>query len=167
MSAIINHLGITVGDIHAAVAFYTSVFDLAVLVPPQFHSTDTPAAERRRDVFGPHWGGMKLAHLANDAGMGFELFEFVAPASQPAQDAFEYWRQGHSHVCLTVADLDLVLARLIKAGGKQRSQIHQVNPQTRIVYCEDPWGAVLELSTGTYHQLTGTAHEHPARNEVK
>lgn len=155
MTTRINHLGITVGDIGAAVAFYTQVFGLRVLVAPQTHRLDTPAGERRADVFGPQWRGMKLAHLVNDEGAGFELFEFLDPASTRPAEPFDYWRQGHSHVCLTVGDLDATLALLLAQGGRQRSRIHQVNPRTRIVYCEDPWGVVIELSDGSYHRIVG------------
>lgn len=155
MTTRVNHLGITVGDIDAAVVFYTQVFGLRLLVAPQTHRLDTPHGARRADVFGPRWRGMKLAHLVNDEGAGFELFEFLEPASLRPPEPFDYWRQGHSHVCLTVEDLDQTLARLVAMGGQQRSQIHQVNPTTRIVYCQDPWGVVIELSNGSYRRIVG------------
>jgi catechol 2,3-dioxygenase-like lactoylglutathione lyase family enzyme len=151
----INHIGLTVGDIEAAVAFYTSIFDLEVLMSPSIHTLESSASERRRDVFGERWGGMKLAHLATPSGIGIELFEFIAPATVPSEERFTYWRIGVSHICFTVADIDDTITRLVKAGGRQRSQIHSVAPGTQVCYCEDPWGAIVEVSSGTYHKIVG------------
>ena len=151
----INHIGLTVGDMDAAVTFYTSVFGLEVLVAPGTHTVDTYAGERRRDVFGTRWGGMKLAHLATPSGAGLELFEFIEPATILPEDGFVYWRTGVSHICFTVADIDDTISRLVKAGGRRRSEIHTVRPGTKVCYCEDPWGSVVEVSSGTYHMIVG------------
>ena len=151
----VNHFGITVGDLDAAVQFYTSVFDLEVLVPAQTASRNTAFAERRRDVFGNHWGEMRLAHLATPSGVGFELFEFVEPATIKPEKEFEYWRIGISHICLTVDDLDGTIEKLIAHGGRRRSEIHKVWPGTSVCYCQDPWGVVIELSSQSYHHITG------------
>jgi len=151
----VNHIGITVGDLDAAVRLYTSVFNLEVLVPAQTASMKTPFGDRRRDVFGPQWGEMRIAHLATPTGVGIELFEFVEPATVKPEGEFEYWRVGISHLCLTVDDLDEAIAKLVSFGGRQRSEIHTVWPGTRICYCQDPWGVVIELSSGTYHNITG------------
>jgi catechol 2,3-dioxygenase-like lactoylglutathione lyase family enzyme len=151
----INHIGLTVGDIEAAVAFYTSIFGLEVLVSPSIHTLESSASERRRDVFGQRWGGMKLAHLATPSGIGIELFEFIAPATVSPEERFAYWHIGASHICFTVANIEDTISRLIKAGGRQRSQVHTVAPGTQICYCEDPWGAILEVSSGTYSMIVG------------
>lgn len=151
----VNHIGITVGDLDAAVKFYTSVLGLTVLVPGQTSSLKTAYAERRRDVFGEQWGEMRLAHLATPSGIGIELFEFVTPATVKPDQEFDYWRIGISHLCLTVDDLDGTIEKLIAAGGRARSEIHTVWHGTRICYCQDPWGVVIELSSQSYHHITG------------
>jgi len=153
----INHVGITVGDLDRAVSWYRDVLGFAVLVEPGTHTLSTPNGDRRSDVFGPRWGGMRLAHLATRSGVGVELFQFIEPATIAPEAAFEYWRQGLFHLCVTVDDLDDTVARLKDAGGVVRSDIHTVRPGTRVVYCEDPWGTVIELSSGSYAEITGTA----------
>ena len=156
----LNHVGITVGDLDAAVRLYTAVFDLEVLMEPQLATLETAAGERRRDVFGPRWGAMRLAHLATrDGGIGIELFEFVEPATVAPEVDFEYWRRGVSHLCFTVADLQRTIDRLVAFGGRQRSKIHTVWPETQICYCEDPWGVVIELSSRDYHHIVGVRQE--------
>lgn len=152
----VNHIGITVGDLDAAVTLYKAVFDLEVLVEAETATLKTAAGDRRRDVFGPRWGGMRIAHLATrGGGTGIELFEFLEPATVAPDEDFAYWRRGISHICFTVDDLEASIEKLISFGGRKRSQIHTVWPETRICYCEDPWGVVIELSSRDYHHITG------------
>lgn len=152
----VNHIGINVGDLDAAVTWYQKVFGFTVLVDVGTHTLDTSNGERRKDVFGPEWRAMKLAHLATPDGVGIELFQFLDPAYVASEDSFEYWRQGIFHVCFTVDDLSDSLALLTEAGGKVRTQVHQIRPGTAVAYCEDPWGTIIELSSGTYGQIVGT-----------
>jgi catechol 2,3-dioxygenase-like lactoylglutathione lyase family enzyme len=165
----VNHIGITVGNLEAAVTLYRSVFDLEVLVAPQTATLETAASARRRDVFGPRWGGMRVAHLATKSGgIGIELFEFTQPATISPEVGFEYWKCGVSHICFTVDDLEHSISKLTSFGGRKRSQIHTVWPGTRICYCEDPWGVVLELSSRDYHHIAGLkrigCHVEPPEN---
>jgi catechol 2,3-dioxygenase-like lactoylglutathione lyase family enzyme len=153
----INHVGISVGDIDRAVEWYRDVLGFEVLVEAGTHTLSTANGERRKDVFGPRWREMRLAHLATPSGIGVELFQFVDPPSTPVEDPFEYWRHGIFHLCVTVEDLESTLGLLRAADGVVRTEIHTVRPGTRVVYCEDPWGTIIELSSGTYPQITGTA----------
>jgi catechol 2,3-dioxygenase-like lactoylglutathione lyase family enzyme len=149
----INHVGLTVGDIGAAVDWYRGVFGLRLLAGPLHCDLTTPGAERRLNVFGPSWDGMKLAHLESDNGGGIELFEFLGPRSERPAETFPYWLMGTHHVALTVADFDETLERLLGAGGRQRSEVHVVHPKARVCYCEDPWGNVVEIVSTTYEGL--------------
>lgn len=153
----INHIGITVPDLDAAVAFYVEVFGLRVLVEPGLHTDQTAFADRRRDVFGDHWGAMKLAHLVTPSGCGIELFEFVKPATHGPDVAFDYARVGVSHICLTTEDLDGAIARLVERGGSQRSAVHKVRDGVSVCYCADPWGVIIELSSASYSGIVGVA----------
>jgi predicted enzyme related to lactoylglutathione lyase len=149
----INHVGITVADIDAAVHFYTHAFDLSVLVDPVDASTETDGAERRFDVFGAEWGHMKLAHLANAEGVGFELFQFVQPPVRVREEGFDYWNSGVSHIALTVDDIEQTIERITQLGGRTLSGIHKLPSGTRICYCADPWGTAIELVTTPYRDL--------------
>lgn len=153
----INHIGLTVTDIDAAVRFYCEVFGLTLLAGPDLHTLQTANGARRRDVFGPEWGGMKLAHLTSPSGCGFELFEFVEPRSCRAAVPFDYPQTGVSHICLTSEDFEADIARFVGAGGRQRSQVHQVVDGVRVCYCEDPWGNVIEISSACYADIVGPA----------
>jgi predicted enzyme related to lactoylglutathione lyase len=149
----INHIGITVTDIDAAVNFYTRAFDLTVLVAPFDASTQTEGAERRFDVFGAQWKHMKLAHLANADGVGFEIFQFVEPSVTVREEGFDYWNSGISHMALTVDDLEGTIARITELGGRARTGIHELPSGTRVCYCADPWDTAIELVTASYAAL--------------
>lgn len=149
-----NHVGIHVADIDAAVDWYREVFGLRVLEPVGTHTLETAGGERRQNVFGPQWHSMKLAHLATESGVGIELFQFIEPATVEAAP-FEYWRPGIFHVCFTVDDLAAALQRLRDHGGRVRTEVHAIRPGTSIAYCEDPWGTIIELSSGSYGHIVG------------
>lgn len=148
----VNHIGVTVGNLDEAIAFYTTVFGLEVLVGAETATTRTAGADRRAEVFGAFWGEMRIAHLADGNGTGVELFQFVEPAMVYPDEHFEYWRVGLSHLAFTVDDLEETMAALEASGGEVRTGIHEVRPDCRICYCKDPWGNAVELSTGTYPQ---------------
>jgi len=150
----VNHIGITVGDIDRAVDWYVSVFGLRVLDGVIVCDTTTPGADRRADVFGDRWGGMKLAHLLTENGAGIELFQFTEPAVEEPDEAFPYWRMGPHHVAFTVPDFDEALARLLEHGGRQRTGVHQVGGGPRVCYCADPWENVVELVSAPYEELS-------------
>lgn len=146
----LNHIGITVPHLEEALDWYVEIFDLRRIEGPVHASLETDGAGRRRDVFGVAWGGMKLVHLLTDNGAGIELFEFTEPRVERPADTFEYWRVGISHVAFTVTDVGSTAARIADAGGVQRTGIHVLRPGCEICYCEDPWGNILELSSGDY-----------------
>jgi predicted enzyme related to lactoylglutathione lyase len=148
----VNHIGVTVGDLDAAVVFYSEVLGLDVLVGPEHATTRTPGAERRAEVFGQRWHEMRIAHLADDNGTGVELFEFVDPEMVYPDEHFDYWRVGLSHLAFTVPDIEASIASVEANGGSARTAIYEVLPGCRICYCKDPWGNPIELSTGTYPQ---------------
>jgi catechol 2,3-dioxygenase-like lactoylglutathione lyase family enzyme len=151
----LNHVGITVADIDAAVRFYTQAFGLRILVAPFDASTETEGADRRFDVFGATWGHMKLAHLVNAEGAGFELFQFVRPPVHVRAEGFDYWNRGISHIALTVDDIEGTVERIERLGGRARTRIHELPSGTRICYCADPWGTAIELVTTSYTGLVG------------
>lgn len=72
-----NHLGIMVGDMEKAVAFYTQALGLRVVM------NNTKVIEERESaigrmciaVFGEGFAGFNIAHLATTDGIGVELFE--------------------------------------------------------------------------------------------
>lgn len=150
----VNHVGVTVSDIDAAVEWYKKVFGLELMAGPMDCSRHTIGAERRRDVFGEQWGAMKLAHLMTSNGAGIELFQFLEPPVESLDDNFTYWRVGPHHVGLTVDDFDGTLRLLLEEGGLQRTEVFDVYGGALIAYCSDPWGNTLEIVSKSYRDLS-------------
>ncbi|MFY0616727.1 VOC family protein [Shimia sp.] len=148
-----SHIGITVPDLDRAVDFYTKAFDLYLLMPPSEVVQDNSAiGEMCDDVFGAGWGRFRIAHLSTADGTGIELFEF--PKTEDTPPPFDYWKPGIFHFCLQDNDLEARVARIEALGGKQRmQQVRYYYPDQkpyRMVYCEDPFGNLVELYSHSY-----------------
>jgi len=140
----VDHVGITVTDLDAAIAWYEEVFGLGVLQGPTVIGGDE---ERVRDIFGPGVADFRIAYLGSEAGTRVQLFQFTEPAVERRPESFEYWRTGISHVGLACADVADAVARLEAHGGRRRSAILGAPPGPVYCYCEDPDGNVIELIT--------------------
>ncbi|MCH2067461.1 lactoylglutathione lyase family protein [Shimia sp.] len=148
-----SHIGITVPDLDRAVEFYTKAFDLYLLMPPAEVLQDNSAiGEMCDDVFGAGWGRFRIAHLSTGDGVGIELFEF--PKTDDSKPPFDYWKPGIFHFCLQDSDLEERVKRIEALGGKQRmQQVRYYYPDQkpyRMVYCEDPFGNLVELYSHSY-----------------
>ena len=150
-----NHVGIGVGDIHAAIAFYRDAFGCRVLRDPFEVTAEGPGGEEAIDVLGSRpFKRMVMAHLAAPDGVGIELFQLIDPPHERRDPELEYWKSGTFHFCMTAHDIEATLKRILALGGQQisRSWPRDPNdPSKRMVYCLDPWGTVIELYT---HRFT-------------
>jgi lactoylglutathione lyase family protein len=154
-----SHIGITVPDLDRAVEFYSKAFDFYVIMgPTTIHHDDSAIGQMCDDVFGPGWGSFRIAHLSTGDGTGIELFEF--PNTEAETRPFEYWRPGLFHFCLQDEDLEGRVKRIEELGGRQRmQQVRRYYPGQkpyRMVYCEDPFGNIVELYSHSY-ELTYSA----------
>lgn len=151
----INHTGLTVTDIDAAVAWYRDVFGLAVVYGP----AEVEGSGRSKVIFGDALSAMKRAVLADDHGVGVELFEFVEPPTVRRKENFEYWKTGIFHICFTCDDVALRLEAVEAAGGRARTAPLPAGGGRFIAYCEDPFGNVLELTNRTIDETYPPAHD--------
>ena len=139
---VVDHVGLTVTDLDAAIAWYVAVFGLEVLQGPDVIGGDE---ERVRDIFGPGCGRLpdRLPRLGSrPPAAALRVHE---PAVERSAESFEYWRTGISHIGLGCADVAEAVARLEAHGGRRRSAIHGALPGPVYCYCEDPDGNVIEL----------------------
>ena len=148
-----SHIGISVPNLEKAVEFYTSVFGWYVIMPPTKieEENETAIGIMCTDVFGSGWGSFRISHLSTGDRIGIELFEF--PNAQNPENNFEYWKTGVFHFCVQDPDLEGLLEKLVAHGGKQRMPVRQYYPGEkpyRMVYCEDPFGNILEIYSHSY-----------------
>ena len=159
----ITHVGLSVADIYAAVEWYRDVLGFRVLAMPTGVDWTDPIAV---DVFGPRFKSMRIAHLASGNGCALELFQFVDPPAQAPRDNFAYWVGGFFHICLVDPDVTALAKRIENTGGKIRGsrawtmfsdqRRNALDPYLTI-YCEDPFGNVLELFSHSHEQVVANS----------
>ncbi|MGN7472353.1 lactoylglutathione lyase family protein [Brevibacillus sp. SAFN-007a] len=147
-----SHIGLSVPDVQKAVAFYTEVLGWYVIMEPsEIREDDSPIGQMCTDVFGRGWGKLKIAHLATSDKVGIEIFEFSA--NETPENNFEFWKTGIFHFCVQDPDIEGLVEKVVAHGGKQRMPIREYYPNEKpykMVYCEDPFGNVLEIYTHSY-----------------
>ncbi|GLR91130.1 VOC family protein [Bradyrhizobium iriomotense] len=154
----LNHIGIGVPDIEAAIRWYEEVLGYCVFAGPVELSLETDSHGQLRDVLGPPFRRLKIAHLSSGSGCGIELFESIHPPHQRREEDVEFYRSGTFHFCVTDPDIEGLVAKITATGGRQLSQIWDDRPPLgvfRMAYCQDPWGTLIEVHTHSYEIVQG------------
>jgi lactoylglutathione lyase family protein len=154
-----SHIGVSVTDLDRAVEFYSNALGFYIIMPPTtIRHDDSAIGQMCDDVFGEGWGSFRIAHLSTGEGIGIELFEFRN--AEPRADNFEYWKTGLFHFCVKDPDVEGLVKRIEEYGGRQRmKQVRYYYPGQkpyRMVYCEDPFGNIIEIYSHSY-ELTYSA----------
>lgn len=146
----INHIGLTVPDMDHAIAWYEAVAGFRLIFRRTLEfKPDVPEV---REIFGPRFRRADQAHLLSANGVGLELFRFLDPPVTPPDDNFRYWETGPFHLCLTDPDPEAFVARVVAHGGRQRTSVWAflADRPCRLVYCEDPFGNIIEVLSHSY-----------------
>jgi catechol 2,3-dioxygenase-like lactoylglutathione lyase family enzyme len=141
--AIVAHVGIAVDDLALATDFYVGALGWRLRRGPAEVRGGGALGPQVRDVLGAGVDRFRQVHL-EAAGMAIELFEFGrAPAPG------DRWRPGIFHLCVADPQLEARAARMVAAGGRRLSRVwpHAPGAASRLCYCADPSGVVIELST--------------------
>jgi catechol 2,3-dioxygenase-like lactoylglutathione lyase family enzyme len=154
-----NHVGISIPDLDAAIAWYRDVLGFALISGPTEIDFEQPrVGEQARDVLGSGFKRMRMAHVLTPNGIGIELFQLIDPPHEPKHDAVEYWRAGIFHLCITHEDIEGLTQKIVDHGGRQLSKIWLERPPStehKMVYCADPFGTVIEIYTHSYREMQG------------
>ena len=131
MRVAFDHVGLSVADLEAAEAFYTTVFgfgrQLAFELPPH-----------------PIRGVM----LTHPDGFRLELFEHSAsvPGLQAATPIEAHATRGYNHFALRSEDIDRLWDRAIEAGASGvMPPAASPEPGVRFAFLADPEGNLVEL----------------------
>ncbi len=152
----VNHIGINVPDLDAAVAWYASVLGFEVVHPvAEVVAGKGEAGTRFAQMNGPTFRKGRVAYLATGNGVGFEMFEFLDPKTEPFRDDWEFWRPGTWHVCITTPDVEGLAASVAAHGGRHRTAVLEASPGSgfRMTFCQDPWGNPIELMSASYDRI--------------
>lgn len=149
----VDHIGLTVPDLEAAIRFYTEVFGGCELyrIGP-FDAAEMPRMDDGRDWTEAHVNvadaRLTIGMLQIGPNLMLELFEYERPSDRRKTPPRNCDWGGH-HIAFKVADLDAAAAYLASRGCKVMAGpiVLDQGPcaTTRVNYVLDPWGNQLEL----------------------
>lgn len=139
----LHHVGITVGDLDASIAFYCDLFGCLVLERAESHGGDVET------VTGLEGAHTKIADLAFPSGHVLELIQYLAPAGQRLDQ--RSCDPGHTHFAIRVEDIAATRTKLLARGATVRStpvDLGDAGPvwgEAQVLYALDPDGRTIEL----------------------
>ncbi|GAA5056285.1 putative enzyme related to lactoylglutathione lyase [Thermocatellispora tengchongensis] len=152
----VNHIGLTVPDVHAAIDWYEAVFGFRCIMGPRV--LEPGGHGEAAAVFGPRFRRAWQAHLLTGNSVGIELFQFIdPPVHGPREERVPYLDRGQWHLCLTHPDVRHMVDRVVEAGGTLIAPPYEFVPGRpwTLAYTTDPWGTVLEIMSHSYAEVFG------------
>jgi catechol 2,3-dioxygenase-like lactoylglutathione lyase family enzyme len=145
----IDHIGITVPDLEAAVAFFTEVFG-AELWYEEGPSEDPQGEEMWRELRVHPRASLRLAMLRFGSSTTVELLEYRVPPGEATATAPRNSDHSASHLGLRVGDVDAAAEYLRGVPGVEvlagpQSVPDGLSAGLRWVYFLTPWGLTMEL----------------------
>ena len=140
-----GHIAVGISDIGKAINWYKTVFGMKLIGGPfSVDTSSSPLAEVARALFGKDMKTMKFAQMAGDS-FEMELFEFQFPGP----DKRVARSLGFLHLGVVASDIDAVAA-LITANGGEIIVRSPASAKTKVIFCRDPDGNVLEVSASPW-----------------
>jgi catechol 2,3-dioxygenase-like lactoylglutathione lyase family enzyme len=135
-----DHVGVVVSDLEAAVAFFSAV--------GLSEAGSGPVSGAWVDrIVGLEGVRAELVFLQTPDGHGrLELVRFDAPASPAGDPGAPSNVPGLRHVSFAVEDLDAVLDRLRALGAELVGTVEQYEDRYRLCYVRGPEGIIVELA---------------------
>ncbi|HSC07218.1 MAG TPA: VOC family protein, partial [Steroidobacteraceae bacterium] len=141
----VDSIGITVGDMERALAFYTGVLPFEVISETEVHGD---AYERLFGVFGMRARIVRL-RLGDEE---IELIDYLAPEGRPVPPDSRSNDEWFQHVAMIVSDMDAAYARLRQHNVQHAStgpqRLPDWNPNAggiEAFYFKNPDGNHLEI----------------------
>ncbi|OBH02359.1 VOC family protein [Mycobacterium sp. E3247] len=149
----INHVGVTVPDIHAAIGWYGTVLGFRCIMGPRVLKTAEHA--EAAGVFGRRFHEAWQAHLLSGNSVGIELFQFIDPPTggpRPTGEEVPWVERGLWHLCITHPDVAAMADHIVDHGGKLLAAPYHFVPGRPwvLAYTADPWGTVIEIMSHSY-----------------
>lgn len=135
-----HHTAISTGNLGGAIAFYRDLFGFEVATEFGW-PVGSELTDRIMDLTG---SAGRAAMLRKDNAM-IEIFEFSAPAPQPAHPRRPVCDHGLTHLCFHVEDIHAEYDRLSGAGMRFHCPPQRIGPSEWATYGRDPDGNVIEL----------------------
>ena len=151
----LNHIGVTVPDVFAAIDWYADVFGCTHIMGPRLMSADAKATAETGSVFGPQFRKLLQAHLLCGNGVGIELFEPLEPRPLPSDEEVGYRQTGPWHIAITYPNVDAMVENIVAKGGRKHTEPVYFAPGRpwRLAYTRDPWWTTIEIVSHSYAEM--------------
>jgi len=148
----VNHLGLSVPDLDAALGWYQEVLGFHLLTPPTEMRADDPGlGDALTAMLGPSVRRFRMAHLTAGNGVGLQIFEFIDPAGESNVSGETPWHGGFTHLCVTAPDIEALAQQIAERGGRSSAVFRSIPGRPyAAAYCNDPWGNVIEINSHGY-----------------
>ncbi|TAL00832.1 MAG: VOC family protein [Rhodospirillaceae bacterium] len=132
-----SHIGICISNLERSVRFYTEAlgFVLKHYVeggPPFDVLAEVPEMKIRAGFF-------------ERDGVTIELLSYERPGVVGTDERRPMNQLGLTHLSLIVNDIDAVVDRIVKCGGRVLSHTRVKSPVGDMIFCTDPDGVRVEL----------------------
>ena len=135
-----DHVGITVGDLDAATAFFVRLgFEVEgrMLMEGEFVDTVIGIPNSRSEI---------VTLRLPDGGTGLELSSFIRPNSEPGSPDAMSNELGLRNICFDVDNLQAIVDRLAADGYGLVGGIGQYEHIWRMAYVRGPEGIIVALA---------------------
>lgn len=152
----INHIAISVPDLEKGIHWYQDVMGFIVIRgPTELTSNDIQVGKALQNIFGPQFKRLRIVWMSSMNNIGIELFQFMEPEQLTVKTQVEYWHGGVIHIAITEKNIESLLAKVTKNGGKQISNIWELDPKKhhKLVFCTDPFGNMIEIYSHSFEQF--------------
>jgi len=155
-TASINHIAISVPNLEKGINWYQEVMGFIVIRgPTELTSSDIQVGKALQNIFGSGFKRLRIAWMSSSNNVGLELFQFVEPEQAAERRQIEYWQGGVIHIAVTEKNIEALLEKVTKNGGRQVSNIWELDPKKhyKLVFCADPFGNIIEIYSHSFEQF--------------
>ena len=136
----IDHIGIVVTDLPAAIEFF---LDLGLELTAEWEM-EGPLLEAVVALNGARTSCAMLQ--APDGGTSLELIKYLTPPAEPGVHQPAPNSLGIGHISIAVEDLEGIVAKLKARGTEPFSEIQNYEDVYKLLYVRGPEGIILELA---------------------
>jgi catechol 2,3-dioxygenase-like lactoylglutathione lyase family enzyme len=152
----INHIAISVPDLERGIKWYQEVMGFTIVRgPTELTSDDIQVGKALTNIFGSQFKSLRIVWMTSANNVGVELFQFIQPEQLSRKKQVEYWDGGVMHIAITERNIEDLLSKVTKYGGKQISNIWELDPTKhhKLVFCSDPFGNMIEIYSHSFEQF--------------
>ncbi|MBF0547530.1 MAG: VOC family protein [Candidatus Riflebacteria bacterium] len=145
-----SHVALAVKDLNEAIEWYKNVLGFKLAQEPVEIDTETsPLGEVACNLFGKNMKKLRIAQMETGDQFGIELFEFVLPKPEKSKND-ENKTAGILHICVNTENVEALIEKIEKNGGKLRIKHFPPNSQKKLAFCEDKDGNLIEISNNNW-----------------